>query len=231
MKDQLYQILSISAIVALFVPFTIILLRKLWKEEALLLFASYWGLCGIVNIIDILPFMNRRQLEVTGVIYNIIDGPFAFIIIYFTTFSSSIKRFIGIITPIFVLSELVSLLINGVRYEALTWVLGVSVLLGLIVVTWSIIWYVNKIEYSYHEKSMLFIYAALLFSNGTFMVIYVFDYFVDKTSSKDNFLIYYISCIVAISIASCGYMLKHSHRAEQEGSLQSPSLRSPHYRY
>jgi hypothetical protein len=38
-------------------------------------------------------------------------------------------------------------------------------------------------------------------------MIYIFDYFVDSSDKEDNFLIYYISSLVALFLASCGYLL------------------------
>ena len=53
----------------------------------------------------------------------------------------------------------------------------------------------------------MFIYAALLFEYATFIVIYIFDYILISEDRKDSFLIYYVSSLVAILIASCGFIL------------------------
>jgi hypothetical protein len=53
------------------------------------------------------------------------------------------------------------------------------------------------------------IYAALFFEYGTFVVIYIFDYFLPGTSTTaDNFLVYYLSSLVALPVAICGFLTK-----------------------
>ncbi len=59
------------------------------------------------------------------------------------------------------------------------------------------------------EKALLLIHGALLFQYGTYIVVYVFDYFiVDVADGVDKFLIYYISTIISIGIGSSGLLLK-----------------------
>src|SRR5690606_32599783 len=81
-------------------------------------------------------------------------------------------------------------------------------ILVLVVVIWEIILYLQKIEHSNRQNCKIFIYAALLFEYATFILIYLFDYiFIDSYNKKDSFFIYYISSLVALFIASCGFIL------------------------
>jgi hypothetical protein len=49
----------------------------------------------------------------------------------------------------------------------------------------------------------------LFFEYGTFVVIYIFDYLLPGTStSSDNFLVYYLSSLVALPVAICGFLIK-----------------------
>ena len=75
MKTQLYQIISICAITASFVPIILVSVRKLWKEPAFLFIAIYWMLSGFINLIDKIPGITSKQLELMTVVYNMFDIP------------------------------------------------------------------------------------------------------------------------------------------------------------
>jgi hypothetical protein len=63
--------------------------------------------------------------------------------------------------------------------------------------------------HSGRERGLLFIYAALLFEYGTYIIIYIFDYYLEHISSTmDNYLVYYVSSLIALVIATCGYLTK-----------------------
>jgi cell shape-determining protein MreD len=81
------------------------------------------------------------------------------------------------------------------------------VLLVICIVSLEIIRYMQKVEHSTRQNAKMFVYAALLFEYATFIVIYVFDYILVAEDRKDNFIIYYVSTLVAIVIASCGFIL------------------------
>jgi hypothetical protein len=207
-KHQLYSVLSILAIVAYFVPVIIVLLKKLWHVTPFLLFALYWLFGGLVNLIDIFP-PSRRTTEIITVIYNTIDMPVILCIFYFTTSSAAIRRFVLIAAPGYALVAISSLVIRGINYDALKYALAVGLLLVMFIIIWEIILYLQKIVHNGREKGLLFIYAGLLFEYGTYIVIYIFDYYLENVSSQmDNFLVYYISSLIAVVIACCGFLTK-----------------------
>jgi len=106
---------------------------------------------------------------------------------------------------------LVNAVINGIRYDAMKYMLAVGLGLVIMTIIWEITRYLKKIEHSTYEKAMLFIHASLLFAYGTFIIIYIFDYYVTTTNKTDNYLIYYISSLIAIGIAICGYLSRGAH--------------------
>lgn len=77
----------------------------------------------------------------------------------------------------------------------------------LFIVAVEIVRYMQIMEHSNRQNAKMFIYAAVLFEYATFIVIYIFDYFVDTSNRTESFLIYYISTLGAILIASCGYLI------------------------
>jgi hypothetical protein len=63
-------------------------------------------------------------------------------------------------------------------------------------------------KYNFRQKALLFIHAALLFEYGTYIVVYIFDYFYVDTAVLDNYLIYYLSTLIAIMVACFGLLQK-----------------------
>jgi hypothetical protein len=196
------------AIVGYFVPILIVLIKKLWPTTPFLLFAGYWLFGGLVNTIDFMH-LEPRTMEIVTVLYNSIDMPLVLAIFYFTSSSTSIKRFTRLAIPAFSLLEILNLADKGLKYDSLKYTLAIGLLIVLVVIIWEIIFYLRKIEHTGNEKGLLFIYAALLFQYGTYIVIYIFDYYLEEASSTiDNFIVYYISSLVALVIAICGFMTK-----------------------
>lgn len=213
----MYEIVSIAAVVSYFIPMMIVLFKKLWKDPFFLLFAAYWGLGGIINATDLIPAISKETRYMIGVFYNMLDVPFILAIFYYTTSSILVRKFayIAIITATGI--EILSAVMNGLNYEAMKYSLGIGIVLVLIIVIWEIFRYLQKMEHSNRQNAKVFIYAALLFEYATFIVIYIFDYFVEDSERRDSFLIYYISTLVALFIASCGYLLFRKY--EKNSSL------------
>ncbi len=188
-----------------FVPMLIVLMKKLWKVKPFLLFAIYWLSNGLINIILLIPGIGKTTAELITVIYNMLDMPIVLSIFYFTTTSSTVKKFTRIALPLFILAELVNAVVLGVNSDALKYPLA----LGLIMIIWEITLFLQKVVHTSREKAVLLIYAALLFEYGTYIVIYIFDYYLTKISStEDNYVFYYISSVIALIIAIAGFLTK-----------------------
>jgi len=212
-KTQLYQIISICAITASFVPIILVSVKKLWKEPAFLFIAIYWMLSGFINLIDKIPGITSKQLELMTVVYNMFDIPIVLSIVFFTTKSPSIRRFTIVAAPVLLFAQLANFFWKGWNYDAAKYILAVGLLITLVVIVWEIALYMQKLEHTQHEKAMIFIYVSWLFSYGTFIIVYIFDYYVNVSgNSIDNLIIYYISTFIAITIASLGYIAKSSKR-------------------
>lgn len=208
MKSILFNIVSAVAVVAYFVPVAILLLKKLWPVKPFLYFALYWLAGGLVNVLLVCP-IPRQAAETITLLYNMLDMPAVMAIFYITTSSLPIKRFAGIGLVAFTGVEVVNLIFRGLHFESLKYTLAIGLLLVLTLIVWEIIWYLQKITHTSREKGLLFIYAALLFEYGTYIIIYIFEYYLNHISSAtDNYLVYYISSVVALIIATCGYLTK-----------------------
>jgi uncharacterized membrane protein len=203
----MYQIVSVAAVISYFVPLLLVLLKRLWNDRFFMLFAAYWSIGGFINLLDVIPNVPMTVRYTISVTYNLIDVPMILAILYYTSNSILVRRFATLAIVAAAATEIIGLALNGLTYDALKYSLGLGILLVLIVVIWEIIRYLQKVEHSNRQNAKIFIYAALLFEYATFIIIYIFDYFVDSSDKQDNFLIYYLSSLVALFIASCGYLL------------------------
>ncbi len=77
--------ISVLTVVAYFLPVLIVAIRRLWKETTLMVFAAYWALSGIINIMDNVPGVPENIIVNIGVIYNMLDMPLVIAIYCFTT--------------------------------------------------------------------------------------------------------------------------------------------------
>jgi hypothetical protein len=203
----MYKIISVAAVVAYFVPLIIVVVRNAWRDPFFKLFAIYWAIGGISNLLDVIPGIPRQVTVTAGIFYNMLDIPFILAVLYNTTSYTFIKRFA--IAAVILVSglQVIGLLTNGLSYDSLKYPMGVGIGMVLVVVTMEIIRYMQKVEHTTRQNAKMFIYAAVLFEYATFIVIYIFDYIVDTSDRTDSFIIYYLSSLVAILIATCGFLM------------------------
>lgn len=208
MKDQLYRIITLLASIAYFIPVLIVVFKKLWSDKYFLFLGIYWLTGALINGITKIPAIGSEAREVMTVIYNMIDIPFILWILWYTSSSSAMAKILRLIIPVYTVSELILVFSFGINYDAIKYIIGVGVLIVLIALVWEITQYLQRMEHNNREKSMLFIYAALLFKYGSYIIVYIFDYFITPADQVDKLLIYYMSTLVAIMIACFGFLLK-----------------------
>ncbi|MBO9565978.1 MAG: hypothetical protein J7621_24590 [Niastella sp.] len=192
-----------------FVPAVIVMLKKLWQASPFQYFAIYWIINGLVNTMFLFDKINKQFVEVTSVIYNALDIPMMVGIIYLSAFSLALRKFIRVGMGIFILFEIFCLIRGGLKYDSLKYVLGIGLLFIMTIIIWQISLYLQQVVHATREKALLLIHGALLFQYGTYIVVYIFDYFLQNVADGvDKFLIYYISTIISIGIGSSGLLLK-----------------------
>lgn len=203
----MYHFISIAAVASYFIPLLIVILKKAWRDQFFLLFAVYWSVGGAINLFDIVPGVPQHLLHNITIFYNMIDIPFILGILYFTTSYNFVKKTAVAGIALQLLVQLVSIVNGGISYDSQKYALGIGVLIVICIVSLEIIRYMQKVEHSTRQNAKMFVYAALLFEYATFIVIYIFDYILIAEDRKDSFIIYYVSSLVAILIASCGFIL------------------------
>lgn len=198
-----------------------------------MLFALYWAFGGLVNLVDYIPAVAEKTVVKLNVIYNLLDMPMVLAIFYFTTSIHLIKKITQIAVPLYLVLAIINSVILGLNYDALKYMLALGLIFVLTILIWEIIVNLQKVQHTSREKALVLIYAALLFQYGTYIIIYIFDYYLISVSNViDNFIIYYISSVVALAIASGGLLLlngrkKAAGRQNPPNSQRSPQAESP----
>lgn len=209
MKEQVYEIITLLATIAYFVPAFIVIFKRLWKDPYFIYLGLYWLAGAVVNIVT---GIKSLPVEVIAVLYNMVDIPFMLWILWYTSSSTSLAKILRVVIAAYITIEVILVLISGVNYDAIKYIMGIGVLLVLVTLVWEITLYLQRIEHSNRERSMLFIYAALLFEYGSYTVVYIFDYFIIPPDQEDTLLIYYSSSLIAISIACFGFLIKKNKK-------------------
>jgi hypothetical protein len=217
LKEQVYKIVYLLAVIAYFIPALIVLFKKLYKDRIVVLFATYWAIGGFINVSDHIPGISKELSSVMAVVYNLLDFPLVLFIFYYSTNSARLKKFIRLAGPAYILLAIVNCAIKGFSYDALIYVVGVGTVLVLVVVGWEVLRYFRKMEHTHREKAMIFIYAAMLFEYGSYVIVYIFDFFlVPEQATYDNLLVYYASTLIGVAIASIGFLSKDLRQARHE---------------
>jgi hypothetical protein len=208
-KSHIYQIASVLTIVLSLVPTLIVSVKNLWRATPFQLFAIYWLMNAIINVIILLPLFNKATLETMIVVFNALDVPIMACALYLSTTSVKLRKWMRFGFGAFIAYELVCLAQYGFHYRALKYSMGIGVIMLMVVIVWQIILFLRQMEYATREKALLYILGSLLFQYGMYLVVYVFDYFVkDLPDQVDKFLIYYTASIISLVIANCGLLLK-----------------------
>lgn len=169
-------------------------------------FAVYWLLAGVVNLLYYSDtFTSSPIMVVTGRLYNLADAPFMLFILYKTSHIESIKNSIKKMLPAFLWAALLITIITRLQDYAETLMVGMGLGIILMYIIWIIIHYIRGIRHENAAYSMQFIYYALLFEYGVSVVTFIYNYILPEQSAlQDSFLIYNLSTIIAVSVASYG---------------------------
>lgn len=221
MKNQIYLVVSYLTVILAFVPLVIILLKKFWQVSPFNYFAVYWAINGVVNSMLLIKGLNKAFTEVMIVVYNALDIPMMVFIIYLAASSDKLKRLIRIGITLFLVFEIACLIQGGFKYEALKYSMALGLVFMMTIIIWQISLFMQQMEHATREKALLLIHGALLFQYGTYIVVYVFDYYVtDIADNVDKFLIYYISTIISIAVGSSGLFFNGLKRIPSANAIK-----------
>jgi hypothetical protein len=203
------NLMAAITILLFFVPITIVLIRKLWSDIFLRLFSVYCVLEGVINLIDYIPGIPGAFITQLNVVYNMVDFPMMLFLIYQIAAPQLFKTFIKVSIAAYLAFQLYFLFSLGVQYDAIKYPMGLGLFLLIGSVLWMLANYLQHPDLQNRQKVYMVILASIFFDYGTFVVIYIFDYFMGDASaaSKDNLILYYASSIVGMLITIAGLLL------------------------
>lgn len=224
MKDapSAYHVIAIIAAVSFFMPFFIVMARKLLPYRPFVWFAGYWMLAGIVNLLFMSPsFTGSRFMTVTERVFNLADAPIMLFILYKTVHVETIRRSIKKMLPAFLSTALLVTAITHLGGFAETMMVGAGLIIILMYIIWIIVHYTKGIRHFHTAYTLQFIYYALLFEYGISVVTFIFSYMIpDQSNLQDSFLIYHLSIIISVSVASYGLLTHKKNREEKNVKMQ-----------
>jgi len=202
-----YFIISNLAILLCFVPFLLIWIKKLKEEKAYLFIAIYWLANGLMNLPGWIGLSNNKMLlhHIT-LVYNLLDAPMLLLVFLFSTNGNN-RKIVRYTLFSFIVFEAIMTAWKGYSLTASTVIIGVGTFLAITFSIMGVMDYIQKIEHTPFENTMVFVYASFLFAYGIFVIIYFFSYLTtaSKTENIDNFIIYYISLFLSTFLTCFGF--------------------------
>ena len=113
MKEQLYKVLSIVALVAYYVPLLLVIFKKLWKDTPILMFSFYWVAGGLINLLQEISQISGPALALITVIFNLLDVPFVLLILYLNTNVQIMKKITRLLIPAYLFIEIMNGILRG----------------------------------------------------------------------------------------------------------------------
>ena len=203
-----YTIISNGAILLCFIPFFFLGWKNMRKVRTWWVLGFYWLLTGLDNCLEIWSAAGSpghhgayRQLNMA---YNLLETPLL-LLTFAAAKQGRSRRGLLLLMSFFLVAEMLL-----VRFK------GNSAMFPIIASGWMIIIgysltqlldYLKKMEHTRFELSMVFIYASLLFSYGSMLIIYIFAHyhFAGNTGNDmDSFLLYYVSLLLSAGITCAG---------------------------
>ncbi len=206
---MLYTIVSNGAIVLCFIPFLFLSWKNMRKVRTWWVLGIYWLLNGLDNVVEIWfatptegSHLLVRQLSLS---YTLLETPLLLLAFALARQGRGRKGLL-IALVLFMTGESILLRLRG--DSSLGLIIGSG--LGIIILysLMGLLDYVKKMEHTRFENSMVYVYAALLFSYGSMLIIYVFAHYhhavATNSHDMDSFLLYYISLLLSAAITCAG---------------------------
>ena len=207
-QSALYAVICSLAIILCFVPFLFLSFRKVRQVNTFRVIGIYWFLNGFIN----LPMLGEIRQEgvrnffaVLRDYYDLADAPLM-LLVFALANSGKFRKQLFLVLLGLVGYELLLVARNG--YTS-SWrlIIGAGVVLVLAYSVVGLWQYLKKMEHDRFENSMAFVYAALLFAYGTYLIIFLLSLFPKSSQTyneADSFLMYYISLSLAAVLTSAG---------------------------
>jgi hypothetical protein len=204
-------LMGIISTIALFLPISLILLLKLFRQRSFLMLAFYYLLPGVYNLAQekFIPF-PKTTLKYFGIANNLLDAPLMLTFLCLFSYSALMTKRISILIYAFVAYEAIIVAAAGFNTNAITYILGPGILLILALSFILFRRHVKLIITQQKGPGKALMTSSVLLSYTIFGLIYLF-YFVLKVPgiSNDVFLMYYIVSLLSALLMAAGIWIEN----------------------
>jgi hypothetical protein len=227
---SVYSIMGAAASICLLLPILSIIFLRLTSHRSFPILIGYYLMTFICNILSLEYIkLSPAILDIIVYINNLLDAP---VILYFLTYFNPLKEFrkkTWWIIVVFVVYEIIILLWNGLNDTSLTVIQGPGFAL-IICYCLQLFSHQVKLAITNHKASgKAFMISALLFSYGTFMLLYlmsnIFEIQIGDNGQprldyiQDLFLIFFIATIISCVTMTWGLYIE-SKRIQKLAELK-----------
>lgn len=200
------SIMGFISSIALFLPILFILFFRQGGYKTFPALVCYYTIVFIYNLMtEGYIKVSHETIYYWSICNNLLDAPLMlFFLTYFSTTRALTKK-IKIIICLLIVFEIIVILLKGFTTEAITIVLGPSLLAVLFFCTYFFIRQTKTTILYRKATGKAIIAASLLFAYGCYSIIYLMYYVFKTQHVADTFLIYFLvatfsSCLMCTGI-------------------------------
>ena len=211
-----YYIALLSA-VALSLPLVLIVVLRLYTNKSFLALGIHYLLAFVYNlmtsgILDAsVPW--RRNLAISN---NFLDVPLILIFLLYFTRSWRLSKQLLTALGAYIIFEIITVVITGYNITATTIILGPGI---LIILSFCFFFFLKHIQVHHdhpQEPGKIVMLSTLLFSYGSYSLIYVFHYVLEMPYVNDVFLVYYLVTTFASVAMAIGIWIERKSITQSE---------------
>lgn len=204
-----YAIISNGAIILCFIPFLFLGWKSMRKVHTWWVLGIYWLLNGLDNLLAIRSASGSPEshalVRELSFWYTLAETPIILLAFALSRQGRGRKGLL-LVLLLFMAGESVLVRLHGNGFLILIIGSGLAIIILYSVLgLWE---YLKKMEHTRFENSMVFMYAALLFSYGSMLIIYIFSHLHHGSGATsgdtDSFLLYYLSLLLSAAITCAG---------------------------
>jgi hypothetical protein len=181
-------------------------IKKFWGDGFLQLFGIYGFAAAFLNTLDLFK-IPYSFIEKINVLYNILDIPFVILILFQVTRSSLGKQMMKGSMIIYLVLQVASIVKYGLSYESIKYSLGYGIVMIIMFSGYLLSTYVRRMKLAKLHIAHMILLGSILFNYGSFVVIYIFDFYVENYNMADNLMLYYISSCISMAMVTAGLLV------------------------
>jgi hypothetical protein len=206
----------------------IITYHGFYKHRSLFALMMYYTLMAVCNLLEHLLSPSSSFLSALGLIDNYLDAPLMLIALLFFCPNKQKQKMVYVLTASFIAFELVISIIYHFKRQAVITVLGADI---AVILVYTFFLFVRQIKFTVmHRKNTgrTLMLASILFSYGSFAVVYYFYYILQTPDQTDSEILYNILTTVSSLLMSVGIQMM-SRRIKELHSLKITRKELEHF--